>query len=454
MRLAGRYAEFRATSGTRVREPLLAVPATMPELELQARWFAGEFGRRFKTVRGDELEIVQFGNWTREAGPDFAEAAISINGAEPQRGCIEIDPEARDWERHGHATNADYETVILHVFTQAGPAVFFTRTSRNREVPQLLLDVRGLDVAPPNPSPLAIPGRCLAPLRELPPSRVIDILEAAAQFRLQRKAARLEALTVAHGPDEALYQSLAVTLGYKANKLPFTLLAQRLPLRFLRKNRDSATALCFGLSGFLPMSDRPELDVGTRGYVRALWEKWWSHRAGFERLTLPAGSWRLSGLRPANHPQRRLAALAQIAGHWPKVRAVAERCDINAAQKFFAALRDDYWDFHFTLTSAKQPVRLALIGRTRVTEMLANVFFPMAVSRETALWERYRKMPAELSNKRVAIAAARLFAGGARELLKTAARQQGLLQIYEDFCLQDNSDCARCPFPQQLAKWE
>jgi hypothetical protein len=32
------------------------------------------------------------------------------------------------------------------------------------------------------------------------------------------------------------------------------------------------------------------------------------------------------------------------------------------------------------------------------------------------------------------------------------AHQQGLLQIYEDFCLQDNSDCAQCPFPEQ-EKW-
>jgi hypothetical protein len=37
--------------------------------------------------------------------------------------------------------------------------------------------------------------------------------------------------------------------------------------------------------------------------------------------------------------------------------------------------------------------------------------------------------------------------------MKTVAQQQGLLQIYEDFCLQDNSDCAHCPFPEQMGKW-
>jgi hypothetical protein len=37
--------------------------------------------------------------------------------------------------------------------------------------------------------------------------------------------------------------------------------------------------------------------------------------------------------------------------------------------------------------------------------------------------------------------------------LRTVVHQQGLLQIYEDFCMQDNSDCAQCPFPEQMANW-
>jgi len=32
-------------------------------------------------------------------------------------------------------------------------------------------------------------------------------------------------------------------------------------------------------------------------------------------------------------------------------------------------------------------------------------------------------------------------------------QQQGLLQIYDDFCLEDASDCRDCPFPEQLAQW-
>jgi hypothetical protein len=47
-----------------------------PELELQALWFSGAFGRDFRTTTGKRIRIVQFGEWNRGAGPDFHLAAI------------------------------------------------------------------------------------------------------------------------------------------------------------------------------------------------------------------------------------------------------------------------------------------------------------------------------------------------------------------------------------------
>ncbi|PYI74706.1 MAG: hypothetical protein DMF04_12200, partial [Verrucomicrobia bacterium] len=75
MHSTNRYAEVR----TRVRlreQPLIALPKIPNEFELQARWFAGEFGRDFKTATGEPIEVIQFGFWNREAGPDFQDAAI------------------------------------------------------------------------------------------------------------------------------------------------------------------------------------------------------------------------------------------------------------------------------------------------------------------------------------------------------------------------------------------
>ncbi len=434
-------------------EPLLAVPREIPEMELQAHWFAGDFGREFQTTAGDEVRIVQFGVWNREAGPDFAETAISINGGEPRRGCIELDPDARDWERHGHATNPAYENVVLHVFPHRGECEFFTRTARHRNVPQVLLDLARLDGIAVNPQPAARMGRCAAPLRELPEEKVREVLLGAAQFRLRRKSAALAQLAEMHGADEALYQALAATLGYKNNKRPFTLLAQRLPLKILRK-RDAA-ALLFGLSGFLPATELAGFDAPTRSYLRGLWEQWWPRRGEFERFALTPTHWHLGGLRPVNHPQRRLAALAQLVAHWPKVRALAKRCEPEAIHAFFAGLSDEYWDVHYTVRSKTAPRPMALVGESRVTEMLANVFYPLALITDPSRGIGYQNLPSTLTNRRVEIALQRLFGptDRGRSFARNAAMQQGLLQVYEDFCLRDASDCERCRFPQQLAKW-
>ena len=93
----------------------------------------------FVSSAGDEIDIVQFGTWNREAGPDFRDAAIRINGGDPIRGCIEIDLLDRSWETHGHATNPAFDETVLHVFVERGDREFFTRTKSNRNVPQVLL---------------------------------------------------------------------------------------------------------------------------------------------------------------------------------------------------------------------------------------------------------------------------------------------------------------------------
>jgi hypothetical protein len=140
---------------------------------------------------------------------------------------------------------------------------------------------------------------------------------------------------------------------------------------------------------------------------------------------------------------------------WPKVRAAAEGCDAAKIHKLLGALRDGYWERHYTVRSAPSKSAMALVGASRVTEMLANVFYPWAALDRPERWEEYRAMGAELTSRRVQVAAARLFATDARQaaLLKSAAMQQGLLQIYEDFCMQDESDCAACLFPRQVAQW-
>ena len=122
---------------------------------------------------------------------------------------------------------------------------------------------------------------------------------------------------------------------------------------------------------------------------------------------------------------------------------------------FFSALDHLFWRFHYTLTADASPKEIALIGESRVADILANVLFPFWLSEDGEVWRAYAQLPARLSNRRLETAATRLFGNDPRrtQFVRTVAYQQGLLQIYEDFCMQDNSDCAQCPFPEQMRKW-
>jgi hypothetical protein len=453
---ADRYRELIERSRIGERPLLRIAPAFRDELEVQARWFAGEWGRDFRTVDGDEVRIVQFGVWNREAGPDFAEAAICINGGAPIRGAIELDLDVRDWERHGHAVNPAYDGVILHLFLHAGAAACFTRTAQHRSVPQVQLDPAAILAGEPTEQPLAKPGRCLAPLRDLDETDVRSVIEAAARHRLERKASLLQRMIEAHGWDEAVYQAVASALGYKQNEIRFRLLAQRFPLRVLRRDGDGIDAMIFGGAGFLSGADRREIPGEARTYLRNLWDAWWSRRAEFERVTLQPSAWKMSGQRPANHPHRRLAALARLVGRWSEFARLARHCTPADVQRFFASVSDPYWDWHYTLSSKAAPARMALIGASRGVEILVNVLFPMAMEARPDLWTEYCQLGAVLGNRRVETAATRLFGDATprrRKFLQRAVHQQGLLQIYDDFCMQDESDCERCRFPQQLTAW-
>jgi Protein of unknown function (DUF2851) len=463
MSLADRYAQLRGTD--RVRERTLFVSPQVPsELELQARWFAGDFGNHFTSTAGDEINVVQFGTWNREAGPDFRDAAIRINGGDPIRGCIEIDLLDRSWETHGHATNPAFDETVLHVFVERGAREFFTRTKSNRNVPQVHIDPAVLPAVFSANPPLARPGRCQAPLKGLSEERVGSVLDAAAQFRLQQKAARIRRKIDSRGRDEVLFQELAAALGYKENKLPFTLITQRLSLKSLREAASDIESILFGAAGFLQIADLDVYKKSTREYVRQLWDRWWPHRDALQRLILPSEIWSFSSTRPLNHPQRRLAALAMLARDWTHLQRASAKNNVGAAKQFFQTLNHPFWNFHYTLASKAAPKKMALIGEARVVDILANVFFPFWLAHDLDpsgslaknVWTEYAKLPAQLSNRRLETGATRLFGNDPRrkQFLKTVANQQGLLQIYEDFCMQDNSDCAQCPFPEQMKKWQ
>jgi hypothetical protein len=298
-------------------------------------------------------------------------------------------------------------------------------------------------------------------LAGMEPARVVSLIEAAAQFRLEAKGRRLHRGVAAQGREQAVYQELARALGYHANAQPFYILAQRLPVRRMRSLSVAACeALLFGVAGFLEQVRHEETRAESRRYLRGLWSEWWKHLDAASRWLQPwqLPRWRLSGSRPGNHPQRRLGALAALLADWQRVAAplLDAGCWNHAAwRQTLLGLRHEHWSTHYTLLAEPAAAPLALVGETRVQEMLANVAYPLLVPERPSLWGEYLELPALLDNQRLRRALLRLFGDSTQRGLfgKKLFHQQGLLQVYEDFCLEDDSGCRDCPFPERLADW-
>ena len=464
--LAERYARFRddVFGGLDESPPLSGFAEPMTEIHLQSLWFAGEFGSEFQGTDGQRVQIRDFGEWNSGAGPDFRNCTVLIDG-ETLSGDIELDPDVRDWERHQHGANEAYNQVVLHLYVdQPANDRCFTRTSEHREVPQVKLDpgllVDGM-ARHRMPAPARL-GRCSTPLSRMNEAAVQSLLEASAQYRLHRKSLRLHRAVAAHGRDQAIYQTLAQTLGYSSNQRPFLLLAQRLPVRRLAAMEPmQREALLFGVAGFLDATPFDEARDETRVYLRQLWEHWWKHRAEFSRW-MERGfvmKWNLKSLRPGNHPERRLGALATMLGAWSRVSSPLKQATAwnrEAWTESLTGLRHEFWSLHYTLRSDPARRPQALIGQTRVQEMMANVVYPLLIPDRPALWGEYLDLPALLDNQKVRRAVLRLFGESplAAAFQRKVHHHQGLLQVYEDFCLEDDSACADCPFPERLAQWQ
>ncbi|MSQ33603.1 MAG: DUF2851 family protein [Dehalococcoidia bacterium] len=69
---------------------------------------------RLQTETGRQVQVVYPGWRSREAGPDFREALIALDG-DLEQGDVEVHLRARDWDSHGHGVDPRYRGVILHV---------------------------------------------------------------------------------------------------------------------------------------------------------------------------------------------------------------------------------------------------------------------------------------------------------------------------------------------------
>lgn len=421
-------------------------PEEVPELEVQSYWMSGLLGHGGDTLRHGQVKIIEFGEWNRSVGPDFLRAEIEIYGSR-LRGDIELDPTAQDWERHGHGANPAYNNVVLHVVLAPPPTGWYTRDSLHRDIPilpiapQLIAAATGKSKShTPEPTEL-----CKEPLSHLSAEQIAHLLQAAAGYRMLRKRRIFNLKAQNLGLQQTWYEALAETLGYKVNKQPMQMLARRAPLKHLGKQ---AEAILFGTAGFLVPVLPEQAGDETRRYHRTVWDAWWALRSEYELGDGRTINWQFAPIRPGNHPHRRVAALAVAAQHWQHIAPLLNAQRADELVKRLCTLSHPYWDTHYTLPSATQSKRSALIGESRARDFLINHVYVQDES--PSAWATYRSLKESDVPSAVRNTATRLFGmrDDLKKLLSMAYAQQGLLQIDADYCAANA--CCDCCFPAKL----
>lgn len=453
---------------------------------LQAIWLHQRLRRtELRTTDGRRLEVIHPGFPQAEGGPDFHNALIRWEGGTAVEGDVEVDVEERAWQFHGHVRNPRFQGVILRVvwessapvapgshagsiYAAAAPPVLALREWLDAPLHELML---WLDGGAALAWPEALRGACCAPLGQLSLDGLVALLQQAGAARFEAKALAFQARARAVGWEQALWEGLFQGLGYKHNPWPMRWIAER-KVRWFEEGAalECLEARLLGVSGLLPEETRGMSAEAVRLW-RRLWDAWWRDRAALEDCRLPRSAWRLHGVRPANHPERRLI----LAAHWLHrpgwSRQLEQWCTqepvdgpfVHSLLKLMEPDSDSFWCRHWTLRSARLSRRQGLIGLARVTDLAINVILPWLAARAQAaghrqLWERilgrYFAWPASEDNSLLRLARQRLLGGRPlRGPLARAYVQQGLVQIVRDFCDRANARCEGCGFPAAVEAW-
>lgn len=172
------------------------------------------------TTEGKEVEIIDTGLHNTNAGPDFFNAKVKIDGT-MWVGNIEIHDKSTDWYLHNHDKDPRYDNVILHVVEVANSAV---ETSNGRLLPQLEIkvpksvadnykDLLSTDSYPP----------CYKIVPELSSLTVHSWMSALVTERLEQKTdAITERLKKCNGSwEDAYFITLARYFGFGINSDAF-----------------------------------------------------------------------------------------------------------------------------------------------------------------------------------------------------------------------------------------
>jgi hypothetical protein len=326
-----------------------------------------------KTVQGEEVVILNSGQYLQQAGPDFFNAQIAIDG-QKWAGNVEIHIKSSDWYIHNHERDDAYDNVILHVVWEHDAEVF---RANNSEIPVLELkhyvDKGLLD----NYTTLTAAKSWIYCEKELEAmdSFVLDNWKERLFFeRLQRKAAPILALAkeTNNGWEAVLFCFIAKNFGLNTNGNIFYSIASSIPFAVVRKEsfeQENIEALLFGRAGLLQgeFEDVYVIDLQVRyNYIvhkHQLQEAYVDEVQFFKH-------------RPDNFPTIRLSQLAQLYHqHQNLFSKIINAVSLQELYDIFKVQASDYWQSHYRFDK-ESPRKRKMLTTSFIDLVIINTIIP------------------------------------------------------------------------------
>lgn len=424
---------------------------TAGEILLQNTWNKIDIAGEYVTEDGRTLRIFSPGTWNVEAGPDFANAKISIEG-KILTGDIEVHCNSSDWFAHRHDKDPAYDGVILHVVQNDD----LSPEKRALLAPALVIKpirIAGDELEKINS------GRCARYFSGLDETQISAMLTAAGMERFYLKSGRILRQMLLSGTEQTCLRLMFEAAGYKKNRECFLELSNRFCEYPVEIRRESFEAILWGESGLLPDPAVAELSDEMRQFVEQTWRQWWKIRIG----SRPGIDWRRDGGRPVNSPERRVAAIVSLYrmfGETPlrtlhaHISGIRNPAEAGVELVKMLTLRDALWDNYTSFELAKKPGPGAVFGAASALETVVNVVLPgmYAAAKingradDSYIADIWKALPSTQENRITRIAAARWFGEQAYsgKVFSGAAVRQGVIHLFQEFCDKCSADCNSC----------
>ena len=403
---------------------------------------------KLRTFNGEEITIVNVGQYLELAGPDFFNAQIVI-GKQKWAGNVEIHLKSSDWYVHHHERDEAYENVILHVVWEHDTEIF---RSNNAEIPVLELKTY-IDAATiANYQYLMIPKSwiyCEKQLRDIKEFTLKNWQERLFFERLERKSNPIFELLKRTNNDweSVLFCLLSKNFGLNTNGEIFFKIAQTISFSTVRKESfevENLEALLLGIAGLLDAEKEDNYFKDLKFRYFYLLHKYQIEKKVFEPV-------QFFKHRPDNFPTIRLSQLANLYHVQQNLFSVISTLNsVKSSYEVFNVSASEYWQNHYQFDK-ESPKKKKKLSKSFIDLVIINTIIPLQFAYAKSQGKEISEDLIQLINgvapeKNAIIDKFGSFGIKAENAFET----QSLLQLKNEYC--NKSRCLECAFGMELLK--